>query len=42
MQSEENDLDNTVQGQIPSFPVLYFSWTPPNQILQWQEWLPAG
>jgi len=32
-QSEENDLDNTFQGRIPSFPVLHFSWTPPNQIL---------
>jgi len=42
MQSEENDLDNTFQGQIPSFPVLYFSWTPPYQILQFQESLPAG
>ena len=40
-QSEENDLDHTFQGQIPSFPVLYFSWTPPNQILQFQEPLPA-
>jgi hypothetical protein len=42
MQSEENDLDNTIQGSIPSFPVLYFSWTPPNQILQFQKRLPAG
>ena len=41
-QSEENDLNNTSQEQIPSFPVLYFSWTPPNQILQFQERLPAG
>jgi hypothetical protein len=41
-QSEENDLDNTFQGRVPSFPVLYFSWTPPNQILQFQERLPAG
>jgi len=41
-QSEENDLDNTFQGRIPSFPVLYFSWTPPNHILQFQERLPAG
>jgi hypothetical protein len=41
-QSEENDLDNTFQGQISSFPVLYFSWTPLNQILQFQECLPAG
>jgi len=42
MQSEQNDLDNTFQGQIPSFPVLYFSWTPLNHILQFQEHLPAG
>jgi hypothetical protein len=42
MQSEENDLDNTFQGRIPSFPVLYSSWTPPNQILQFQERLAAG
>jgi len=42
MQSEENDLDNTFQGRIPSFPVLHFSWTPPNQILQYQEHWPAG
>jgi len=41
-QSEENDLDNTFQGPIPSFPVLYFSWTPPNHILQFQVCLPAG
>jgi hypothetical protein len=42
MQSEVNDLDNTVQGRIRSFLVLYFSWTPPNQILQFQKRLPAG
>jgi len=41
-QSEENNLDNTFQGRISSFPLLYFSWTPPNQILQFQEPLPAG
>ena len=41
-QSEENDLDNTFQVRIPSVPVLYFTWTPPNQILQFQERLPAG
>jgi hypothetical protein len=39
--SEENDLDNTFQGQVRSFPVLYFSWIPLNSILQWQERLPA-
>jgi len=41
-QSEENDLDNTFQGGDPSFPVFYFSWTPQNQIVQFQERLPAG
>jgi hypothetical protein len=41
-QSEENDLDNTFQGRIPCFPVLYFRSAPPNQILQFQERLPAG
>jgi len=41
-QSEENDLDNTFQGQITPFPVVCFSWTPPNQILQFQERLPAS
>ena len=42
MQSEESDLDNTFQGQILCFPVLYFSWTPWNQILQFKNHLPAG
>jgi len=41
-QSEENALGNTFEGRIPSFPVLYFCWTPPNQILQFQQRLPAG
>jgi hypothetical protein len=41
-QSEEYNLDNTFQGQIPSFLVLYFSWTPPNQILQFHEHLPLS
>jgi hypothetical protein len=35
-QSEDNDLDNTFQGRILCITVLYFSWTPPNQILQIQ------
>jgi len=38
----DSDLDNTFQGRVPSVPVLYFSWTPPNQILQCQERLPTG
>jgi hypothetical protein len=41
-QSEEIDLNNTFQGRIPSFPVLYFSWTPPNHILQFQARMQAG
>jgi hypothetical protein len=41
-QSEENHLDNTFQGQVPSLPVLYLSWTPPNQILQYQNLQPPG
>jgi len=42
VQYTDSDLDNTFQGRVPSFPVLYFSWNPPNQILQFQESLPAG
>jgi len=38
----DSDLDNTFQGRVPSFTVIYFSWTPPNQILQFQKHLPAG
>jgi hypothetical protein len=41
MHSEENDLDNSFQGQIPSFPLLFSSWTASNQILQFQERLPT-
>jgi len=41
IQSEENHLSNTFQRQVPSFPVLYFSRTPLNQILQFQKRLPA-
>jgi hypothetical protein len=39
--SGENDLNNTFKGQIPSFSVLFFSWTPPNQICHFQTRLPA-
>jgi hypothetical protein len=42
VQYMDSNLDNTFQGRVPSFPVLHFSWTPPNQILQFQEHLPAG
>ena len=41
-QSQENNLGNTFQGQVPSFPELYFPWTSPSQILHFQERLPAG
>jgi len=42
VQYTDSDLDNTFQGQVPSFPVLYFSWTPPNKILQFQKRPPTG
>jgi len=42
VQYTDSDLDNTFQGRVPSFPVLYFSWTLPNRILQFQDRLPAG
>jgi len=38
----DSDLDNTFQGPVPSIPALSLSWTLPNQILQFQESLPAG
>jgi len=34
VQYMDSDLNNTFQGRVSSVPVLYFSWTPPNQILQ--------
>jgi len=42
VQYTDSDLDNTFQGRVPSFPVIYCSWTPPNQILRFQVRLPAG
>jgi hypothetical protein len=42
VQYTESDLDNTFQGRVPYFFVLYFGWTPPNQILQFQVPLAAG
>jgi hypothetical protein len=41
VQYTDSDLDNTFQGRVSSFRVLYFSWTPTNQILQCQERLLA-
>jgi hypothetical protein len=42
VQYTESDLDNTFQGRVHSVPILYFGWTSPNQILQYQVCLPAG
>jgi hypothetical protein len=42
VQYTDSDLDYTFQGQISSFPILYFSQTPLNRILQYQESLPSG
>jgi len=42
VQSEEKNLDNTFEGRIPNFALFYFSWTPPNQVHQYQNHLPAG
>jgi len=41
VQYRDSNLDNTFQGLVSSFPGLYFNWTPPNQILQFQEHLPG-
>ena len=42
VQYMDSDINITYQGQVPVFPVLYFSWTPPNQIFQFRDCLPAG
>jgi len=42
VQYTDRDLDNTFTGHVPSFPVLYFGWTLPNQIRKFQEFLPPG
>jgi hypothetical protein len=42
VQYSNGDLNNTFQGQVHSIPILYFSWTPPSQNLQFQECLPTG
>ena len=38
----DGDVDNPIQSWIPSIPVWYSSWTPPNQIFQFHELLPTG
>ena len=42
VQYMESDLDNTFQGPILFFSLIYFSWTPPNKILQFPDHPPAG
>jgi len=42
VQYTDSDLANIFQGRVSSLPVLYFRWTPPNQILQIQKCLPSG
>lgn len=42
IESVEKDLDNTFQGRVCFFIVLQSSWTPQNQIIQYQKHLPAG
>ena len=37
-----SDLINIFPGRVPSFPGLYSSWTPLNQNLQFQEYLPTA
>jgi len=39
---EDNHFDDTFQGQVLSFPVLYFSWNQLNQIEQFEDCLPTG
>jgi len=42
VQYTNSDLDHTFEGCVPSFPAVFCSWTPPNQILRFQLCLPAG
>ena len=42
VQDTGSDLDNTFEDRVPSVRVLYISWAPPNQILQFQDRLPTG
>jgi len=41
VQYMDSDLDNIFHGPVPSVPILYFTWTSPNQIIQIEEQLPA-
>jgi len=38
----ESDPNNTFQGHVPSYAVLFFNWTKAYQMLQFKECLPAG
>jgi hypothetical protein len=37
VQYTASDLNNSFQRQVPAFPVLFFSWTPPDLIIQFHE-----
>jgi len=41
VQYTECVLDNSFQGKVCSFPVVCFSWTPPNKVLRFQKYLLA-
>jgi len=41
VQYTDSDLNNTFKAWVLCFPVLYWSWTPQNQILQFREHLPV-
>jgi hypothetical protein len=41
-ESEHNHLDKNFQGQVPSLLIFYFTWMPPNKLLQFLEHLPEG
>jgi len=42
MHYEEHDLDNTFQGRVSAFPIVYFCQTRPDLILQFLGSLPAA
>jgi len=42
VQYKDSDLNDTSQGRVPSFPVLYISCIPLSQLFQFQERLPVG
>ena len=38
----ESELDDSFQGRVAPLLILYFSWTPTNEMLRIQELLSAG